>query len=76
MAPPGKRHRVPSSKLQVIKGRLIKFQQKYLTVDFIKRLVCDPSLLWISAILFLVAECLVNVLVIQRVPCKSSKKNC
>jgi hypothetical protein len=69
MAPIGKRHRVQSTKIQVIKGRLSKFQAKYLTIDFVKRLVFDPSLLWISAILLLVAELFVNVLVIHRVPC-------
>nr|SVE84217.1 EOG090X04XE [Daphnia pulex] len=68
MAPPGKRHRAPSTKIQVIKGRLLKFQTKYLTTDFAKRLVLDSSLLWVSAILLLVGELFVNVLVIQRVP--------
>nr|SVE72896.1 EOG090X04XE [Ceriodaphnia reticulata] len=69
MAPPGKRHRAPTStKIQVIKRRLTKFQEKYLTTDFVKRLVFDPNLLWVSAIVLLLAECFVNILVIQRVP--------
>ena len=69
MAPPGKRHRVQSSKIQVIKKSFSKFQTKYLTIDFAKRLFFDPSLLWISAIFLLFAELFVNVLVIHRVPC-------
>nr|SVE86082.1 EOG090X04XE [Daphnia similis]SVE86711.1 EOG090X04XE [Daphnia similis]SVE87338.1 EOG090X04XE [Daphnia similis]SVE87964.1 EOG090X04XE [Daphnia similis] len=68
MAPPGKRHRAQSTKIQVIKGRFTKFQAKYLTTDFAKRLVFDPSLLWVSATLLLVGELFVNVLVIQRIP--------
>ena len=71
MAPPGKRHRAPSStKIQVLKRRLTKFQEKYITTEFARRLIFDPNLLWVSAILLLVAECFVNVIVIQRVPCK------
>lgn len=74
MAPPGKRHRVQNTKTQgfskALRGRIRSIQANYLTLDFAKKLILEPSYLWIPATLLLVAECFVNILVIQRVPCR------
>nr|SVE92972.1 EOG090X04XE [Moina brachiata] len=69
MAPPGKpkRQRVPT-KIQYLKAKLHSLSSKYLRRDFFWKLVFDPSLLWVSAILLFIAEIFVNILVIQRVP--------
>lgn len=45
-----------------------KIRKKYLTFEFVKYLIFDPSALPIVTVFILLAELLLNVFVIQRVP--------
>ncbi|KAK8736680.1 hypothetical protein OTU49_004592 [Cherax quadricarinatus] len=47
--------------------KMKRLQQEYLRKDFIVSLIVDPKYFWLSAIVFLLAEIVVNILIIQRV---------
>jgi len=42
---------------------------EHCTLDNLKRTLVDPGRTWIAAILLLAAEVVVNIVVIQKVPC-------
>ncbi|XP_063699745.1 lethal(2)neighbour of tid protein 2 [Culicoides brevitarsis] len=48
-------------------SKFAKFSKKYLTLNFIKSLIFDPAQLWIVSLLILVAELVLNVLIVHRV---------
>jgi len=68
MAPPVKRQQ-RLSRIQYVQGKIRNFRQQYVNANFLKRLIFDPSLIWVSAIILIIAEVFVNVLVVQRIPC-------
>lgn len=55
------RHKKPTS-------RLLKFKEKYLSWNYARYLALDPLALPIVALLIVLAEAVINVLVIQHVP--------
>merc|ERR1711973_21013 len=67
MAPPVKRQQ-RLSRIQYVQGKIRNFRQQYVNANFPKRLIFDPSLIWVSAIILIIAEVFVNVLVVQRIP--------
>ena len=78
MAPPIKRQQ-RIGRIQYIQARIrniqklcVNIQTQYANINFLKRIIFDPSLIWVSAILLIIAEIFVNILVVQQVPCKYS----
>ena len=70
MAPASKRHKANEiGRFQNIQTKLRATIRKYANIEFLKRLFCDPGLLWVSALVLFIAEIIVNILVIRRVPC-------
>ena len=68
MAPPKKRQQ-RLSRTQHILGKIRNFQNQYVNTNFLKRLIFDPSLIWVPAVILVIAEIFVNIVVVQRVPC-------
>ena len=80
MAPPGKRGGPPPSarpRPADSAGRrnnrwphkIRSLFMEHCTLDNLKRTLVDPGRTWIAAILLLAAEVVVNIVVIQKVPC-------
>jgi alpha-1,3-mannosyltransferase len=54
-------------KKQGMKGKLKEFRTKFLSVDFIKSLLFDPSQLSFLTYLIIVAELILNIFIVNRV---------
>lgn len=67
MASPKGQSRVDSRRKKTT-NRLLKFKEKYLSWKYARYLALDPSALPIVALLIVLAEAVINVLVIQHVP--------
>lgn len=67
MAPPKPKQRKPHRESSS-GGMLQQIYHKYVNLDFVKFLIFDPAALPIVSVLIIIAEFVVNVLVINRVP--------
>ncbi|XP_069175247.1 lethal(2)neighbour of tid protein [Procambarus clarkii] len=47
--------------------KMNRLRQEYMRKDFILRLIVDPKYFWLSAVVFLLAEIVLNMMIIQKV---------
>nr|XP_027230958.1 lethal(2)neighbour of tid protein-like [Penaeus vannamei] len=62
---PGERSQ--KRKSQSFMARASQIWQKYATKDMLVNLIFNPKYLWVSALLFIVAEIIVNIYIIQKI---------
>ena len=44
------------SRIQNVQGKIRNFRNQYVNTNFMKRLIFDPSLIWVLAIILIIAE--------------------